>query len=1225
MIVLCSVAFYTQSGTAAAPCPPPYVTIGNVCYMHSPSLKNYSDAQQYCDSILEGSGLAVLETVLETDEVFKHLGLTNATTYAIGPFPPCDNHTCYFVIGRTSGAYQVGLVPCDTTLSFICEGEPFYEEPKQVGSIDLPTTTPNSVTITWERPDNVSSYRVTLEKAKSGSQSKSLYIDAEAPTEATFDRLDGGTLYRATIVSVNGPKESDPYIFDLCTIPSEIPCVQHWLHKEVLILIWTPGIGKVQQYRIEMNVTVKDDRQLLPYYTSNLEVKFDKVSVETHVKYAVFAEAVVWFQGQELRSNTYVHTIIREETASVEDKSDECGNGQDYVSKPRSAVPNDAEDITVVNIATDSLTINWTSRSNVSSFQVTAVDGEGHSPNAKKYIAADEPKEAVFDSLTGGTEYTVNVFTSNGSMDSDPVTLTVATKPMQIPWVEAEVKEKEINIFWGWNEISGIADDYYFELVDAKDKEGRPVLPVYAGNDEEIKFKDLVRDENYTIEAYAVLWSKGNRLISAPKTLTVTTPLSGDVTFKTDDAERNPTSRPTTQVMTTTAQKIFCPEINYEPTTTQVPTTTALITTTEQQTTQQTTTQDETTPQVLTTETTTLQTSQDPTTTPKTTIKLTTRNTTPQETTLKPTTRNTTPQDTTAQIVTPSSCESIFHEPPATEHTNSTLLFAQQTFDFVNLSLNFFFDQFGEGSGNPNIVTPDEITNTWECVYGTSFTTERDLKLIPDLLEVLLQGFVMGAKWAPTTQVIGHPFAGVTDVEMWRSDIPFLEGCDNYSRAHVEPSRLTFDVPDSAIDDNGTGCRSLLVVKMGKLGDLLPQDGCSDEGEFQCDEVETPYPLVTIALNPSKPPPFTEPVTVGFQMKNEVAGNIPVCVWLQTKRQASPPSLPQYSWNSSGCDTVKEEGAILCRCYHLTSFSVIIRVAEFEVDEGHKRALHVLSMLGCITTIVCACLTIAIYVYLRILKEERIIHTQFLISIALSQLIFLIGIDMIKYEVLCKVVAISLLYFFSATFSWMLVETGHLYLSVVRVFSSGSKFKLYSFVGWGLPVISVVITSAVGLSRDELISKDYCWLSIQRELIWGFAGPALLIIMVNTVMLVAVLREIGSLIERDITKMKANKYRTTAKAMIVFMPMVGLPWIFGFFALNSSLVMFDYIFTTLNGFQGLSLFMILVVGNKEVRNRLQGRIDDLNKAFGEKTKDCRDKGLASTIHLGLFYVVICSK
>ncbi|XP_033646996.1 adhesion G-protein coupled receptor D1-like [Asterias rubens] len=116
--------------------------------------------------------------------------------------------------------------------------------------------------------------------------------------------------------------------------------------------------------------------------------------------------------------------------------------------------------------------------------------------------------------------------------------------------------------------------------------------------------------------------------------------------------------------------------------------------------------------------------------------------------------------------------------------------------------------------------------------------------------------------------------------------------------------------------------------------------------------------------------------------------------------------------------------------------------------------------------------------------------------------------------------------------------------------------------------------------------------------------------MVNTVMLVAVLREIGSLIERDITKMKANKYRTTAKAMLVFMPMVGLPWIFGFFALNSSLVMFDYIFTTLNGFQGLSLFMILVVGNKEVRNRLQGRIDDLNKAYGEKTNDCRDKGVS---------------
>ena len=92
-----------------------------------------------------------------------------------------------------------------------------FPEPKQVESIDLPTTTPTSVTITWERPDNVSSYRVTLEKAKSGSQSESLYIETEAPTEAAFDRLDGGTQYRATIVSVNGPKESEPRIYDLCT------------------------------------------------------------------------------------------------------------------------------------------------------------------------------------------------------------------------------------------------------------------------------------------------------------------------------------------------------------------------------------------------------------------------------------------------------------------------------------------------------------------------------------------------------------------------------------------------------------------------------------------------------------------------------------------------------------------------------------------------------------------------------------------------------------------------------------------------------------------------------------------------------------------------------------------------------------------------------------------------------------------------------------------------
>ncbi len=92
-----------------------------------------------------------------------------------------------------------------------------FLEPKQVRSVDPPSTTSESVRISWERSDNVSSYRVTLEKHQTNRQAESRYIDAEDPTEVIFDGLDGGTQYRAAIYSVNGPKESNPHILEFCT------------------------------------------------------------------------------------------------------------------------------------------------------------------------------------------------------------------------------------------------------------------------------------------------------------------------------------------------------------------------------------------------------------------------------------------------------------------------------------------------------------------------------------------------------------------------------------------------------------------------------------------------------------------------------------------------------------------------------------------------------------------------------------------------------------------------------------------------------------------------------------------------------------------------------------------------------------------------------------------------------------------------------------------------
>ena len=94
------------------------------------------------------------------------------------------------------------------------------------------------------------------------------------------------------------------------------------------------------------------------------------------------------------------------------------------------------------------------------------------------------------------------------------------------------------------------------------------------------------------------------------------------------------------------------------------------------------------------------------------------------------------------------------------------------------------------------------------------------------------------------------------------------------------------------------------------------------------------------------------------------------------------PNLIKLTWSVDRLAMFLNQGKPKACCKHVFDFYKLaeVFVRQFfshkvtclfcvclfcKVDEGHKRALHVLSMLGCITTIVCACLTIAIYFYLR--------------------------------------------------------------------------------------------------------------------------------------------------------------------------------------------------------------------------------------------------------------------
>lgn len=129
---------------------------------------------------------------------------------------------------------------------------------------------------------------------------------------------------------------------------------------------------------------------------------------------------------------------------------------------------------------------------------------------------------------------------------------------------------------------------------------------------------------------------------------------------------------------------------------------------------------------------------------------------------------------------------------------------------------------------------------------------------------------------------------------------------------------------------------------------------------------------------------------------------------------------------------------------------------------------------------------------------------------------------------MCTVIAILLHYFYMCTFAWMFVEGLHIYrmLTELRNINHG-HMRFYYAMGWGIPAIITgkqtkkkkqlhqlpgifiwvqffmdlfwvpcVLGLAVGLDPQGYGNPDFCWLSVHDTLIWSFAGPIFVVVLV---------------------------------------------------------------------------------------------------------------------------------
>ncbi|XP_038064904.1 adhesion G protein-coupled receptor E3-like [Patiria miniata] len=326
-------------------------------------------------------------------------------------------------------------------------------------------------------------------------------------------------------------------------------------------------------------------------------------------------------------------------------------------------------------------------------------------------------------------------------------------------------------------------------------------------------------------------------------------------------------------------------------------------------------------------------------------------------------------------------------------------------------------------------------------------------------------------------------------------------------------------------------------------------------------------------------------------------GQRPVCAFWRKSTNVS-----MGSWSDDGCHLVgSNESHVICSCNHLTNFAVLVRVVPGvePLPDVHTNILKILSIVGGVTSVTCLSITLIVYIWLKVYRSQTlVIHANLAVSILISQIIFLVGIDATSSKAVCKVVAALLHYSLLASFSWMMVEGANLYLKSTNIFRTTIHVGLLFALGWVTPL--PIVGLSLGVLFNTYVSESYCWLSNENGLIWAFVAPVIIVILLNSCVLLNVIRVFLSL-EAMADKPKLKRIKAGARAVLLLTPLLGITWLIGLFVnVDGADVVVSYIFVILNSSQGVFIFVLHCALNEEVGKAFKLKRDKLRKLHSSK-------------------------
>nr|XP_032629106.1 adhesion G-protein coupled receptor G4 [Chelonoidis abingdonii] len=305
-------------------------------------------------------------------------------------------------------------------------------------------------------------------------------------------------------------------------------------------------------------------------------------------------------------------------------------------------------------------------------------------------------------------------------------------------------------------------------------------------------------------------------------------------------------------------------------------------------------------------------------------------------------------------------------------------------------------------------------------------------------------------------------------------------------------------------------------------------------------------------------------------------------------------------WNTSGCEVKhRDMYYTICDCNHLTHFGVLLDLTRREIDGVNRRILTLITYAGCGASALC--LGVVLVMHLTLDKLCRDYPSKILLNLCTAllmlNLIFLVNswLSSFNNHGLCITVAVFLHYFLLAAFTWMGLESLHMYFALIKVFSIYIPNYILKccIAGWGIPAVVVATLLIINTEFYGSFSKNqnsftfFCW--IQDDIVFYISVVAYfcLIFLINIVMFINVLLQIHIMKSKQQIKSKNWKqgFLHDLRSTVILSFLLGLTWGFAFFAWGSARIFFLYAFAICNTLQGVFIFVHHCLMKETVRKQ----------------------------------------